>query len=75
MASRLRRLLSTKKLLVVTDGLTKQQLADMEMGHASSVEDAIAQVARRYPTAEVIALPVGGSTFPFVEEAEEKVPA
>ena len=75
MASRLRRLLSTKSLLVVTDGLTKQQLADMEMEHASSIEDAIAQVARRYPAAEVIALPVGGSTFPFVEEAKERVPA
>jgi nickel-dependent lactate racemase len=75
MASRLRRLLSTKKLLVVTEGLTKQQLADMEMEHASSIEDAIAQVARRYPAAEVIVLPVGGSTFPFVEEAKERVPA
>jgi nickel-dependent lactate racemase len=75
MASRLRRLLSTKRLLVVTDGLTKQQLADMEMEHASSIDEAIAHVARRYPTAEVIVLPVGGSTFPFVEEALERVPA
>jgi nickel-dependent lactate racemase len=75
MASRLRRLLSTKSLMVVTEGLTKQQLADMEMEHASSVEEAIAQVARRYATAEVIVLPVGGSTFPFVEEARERMPA
>ena len=75
MASRLRRLLSTKSLLVVTGGLTEQQLADMEMEHASSIQDAVAQVARRYPAAEVIVLPVGGSTFPFVEEAREKVPA
>jgi nickel-dependent lactate racemase len=75
MASRLRRLLTTKNLMVVTDGLTGQQLADMEMEHASSIEDAIVQVSQRHPTADVIILPVGGSTFPFVEEALEKVPA
>ena len=75
MASRLRRLLTTKNLMVMTDGLTAQQLADMEMEHANSIEDAIAQVSQRHPTADVIVLPVGGSTFPFVEEALEKVPA
>jgi len=73
MASRLRRLLSTKSLLVVTDGLTKQQLLDMEMGHAASVEDALSQLSKEYPTADVIVLPIGGSTFPFVEEAKEPV--
>jgi nickel-dependent lactate racemase len=67
MASRLRRLLSTKSLMVVTEGLTKKQLADMEMEHATSVEDAVAQVVQKYPKAEVIVLPVGGSTFPYVE--------
>ena len=67
MASRLRRLLSTKSLMVVTEGLSKEQLADMEMEDAASVEDAIAQVSQRYPQAQVIVLPIGGSTFPFVE--------
>jgi nickel-dependent lactate racemase len=75
MASRLRRLLTTKNLMVVTDGLTAQQLADMEMEHATSIEDAIAQVSQRHPAADVIVLPIGGSTFPFVEEALEKAPA
>lgn len=75
MASRLRRLLSNKSLLVVTEGLTTQQLQDMEMEHATSMEDAMAMVSRRHPTAEVIVLPVGGSTFPFVEEALETVSA
>lgn len=74
MASRLRRLLAAKSLMVVTEGLTAKQLADMEMEHATSVEDAIAQVSQRQPTAEVIVLPIGGSTFPYVEEALEKVP-
>jgi len=75
MASRLRRLLATKSLTVVTEGLTPQQLADMEMEHAASVEEAIAQLSQRQPTAEVIVLPIGGSTFPFIEESLEKVPA
>jgi DNA polymerase II large subunit len=75
MASRLRRLLSTKSLMVVTEGLTKEQLEDMEMEHASSIDEALAKVAKKYATAEVIVLPVGGSTFPFVEEAKEAVPA
>lgn len=76
MASRLRRLLTTKHLMVVTEGLTAQQLADMEMEHATSIEDAIAQVSKRHPVAEVIVLPVGGSTFPFVKEGvSETVPA
>jgi nickel-dependent lactate racemase len=75
MASRLRRLLSTKSLLVVTEGLTKQQLTDMEIGHATSIEDALAQTSKEYPTADVIVLPVGGSTFPFVEAAKEVAPA
>lgn len=75
MASRLRRLLSRKGLLVVTEGLTKQQLADMEMGHATSIEEALAQTSKEYPTADVIVLPIGGSTFPFVEGAKEVAPA
>ncbi|NIN63551.1 MAG: nickel-dependent lactate racemase [Anaerolineae bacterium] len=75
MASRLRRLLATKSLMVVTEGLTPQQLADMEMEHATSIEDATVQVSRRQPKAEVIVLPIGGSTFPYVQEALEQVPA
>jgi nickel-dependent lactate racemase len=75
MASRLRRLLTTKNLMVVTGGLTAQQLADMDMEHATSIQDAIEQVSQRHPRADVIVLPVGGSTFPFVEEeVVEKVP-
>ncbi|HJX39695.1 MAG TPA: hypothetical protein VJ714_13935, partial [Anaerolineae bacterium] len=73
MASRLRRLLATKSLIVVTEGLTKQQLEDMEMEHAASIEDALARASKKYPKAEVIVLPIGGSTFPFVEETKEAV--
>jgi nickel-dependent lactate racemase len=75
MASRLRRLLASKSLMVVTEGLTKEQLEDMEMEHAASIEDALARAAKKYPKADVIVLPNGGSTFPYLEEAREAVPA
>jgi nickel-dependent lactate racemase len=70
MASRLRRLLKAKTLLVVTDGLTAQQLQDMDMEHAASVEEAIRRVSARYEGPDVIVLPVGSSTFPYVEKEE-----
>jgi nickel-dependent lactate racemase len=68
MASRLRRLLETKTLIVVTDGLTAQQLQDMDMEHAASVEGAIRRVSAKYKGPDVIVLPVGSSTFPYVEK-------
>jgi len=68
MASRLRNLLKTKTLIVVTDGLTVQQLQDMDMEHAASVEEAIRRISTRYKKPDVIVLPVGGSTFPYVEK-------
>ncbi len=70
MASRLRRLLKAKTLLVVTDGLTAEQLHDMDMEHAASVEEAISRVSARYEGPDVIVLPVGSSTFPYVEKEE-----
>jgi len=68
MASRLRSLLKVKTLLVVTDGLTAQQLQDMDMEHAASVEEAIRRVSAKYEGPDVIVLPVGSSTFPYVEK-------
>jgi len=70
MASRLRRLLKAKTLLVVTDGLTAEQLQDMDIEHAASVEEAIRRVSARYESPDVIVLPVGSSTFPYVEKEE-----
>jgi nickel-dependent lactate racemase len=70
MASRLRRLLKAKTLIVVTDGLTAQQLQDMDIEHAASVEEAISQVSAKYNEPDVIVLPVGSSTFPYVEKEE-----
>jgi nickel-dependent lactate racemase len=69
MAARLRELVASKRLVVVTDGLSQQQLADMEFGYASSVEKAMAELAARNGRQDVIVLPVGGSTFPYLAEA------
>ena len=70
MASRLRGLLKAKTLIIVTDGqLTPAQLQEMEMEHASSVEEAIDRTRGRYAAPGVIVLPVGSSTFPYLEEA------
>lgn len=66
MASRVRRLLQTKKLVVVTGGVGAEKLADMEMDWAGSMEEAIAKVSAQYPRADVTILPVGGATFPYI---------
>jgi nickel-dependent lactate racemase len=66
MASRLRSLVATKRLVVVTDGVTEQQLADMEFGAAPSVAQAIAELAAGKDDSDAIVLPVGGSTFPYL---------
>lgn len=68
MAAHLRALLKAKSLTVITEGLTKKQLEDMEMSYAPSIEEAIAQAREKYPQANVIILPVGGSTFPYLQE-------
>lgn len=67
MASKFRRILKTKHMLVVTDGLPEAKIRDMEMDYAPSIGEALHQVSHAYPQAEVIVLPVGGSTFPYIQ--------
>jgi len=67
MASRLRKLLQTKKLLLVTEGLTPQQLADMEMDWAPSIGEALEVLGKAYPSADTLVLPVGGASFPYLQ--------
>ncbi len=69
MASRLRRLLQTKNLYLVTEGLTPKQLADMEMGWFPRIEEALTDLKERYKKANVLVLPVGGASFPYLEKA------
>ena len=66
MAARMRALVATKRLVVVSEGMDKQQLADMDFGWAPSVEKAIADLAASNGHRDAIVLPVGGSTFPYV---------
>jgi nickel-dependent lactate racemase len=66
MASRMRKLVQTKRLVVVTDGLTRQQLSDMEFGHAASLDAALDELSAARPHQDAIVLPVGGSTFPYL---------
>jgi len=66
MAARLRGLVASKRLIVVTDGLSAQQLADMEFGYAPSLDQAIAELARANGHRDTIVLPVGGSTFAYL---------
>lgn len=68
MASRLRALVKSKRLVVVTDGLSPQQLAEMDFGHAPSVAAAIAEIAGSNGRRNVIVLPVGGTTFSYLAE-------
>ena len=69
MAARLRALVQSKQLIVVTEGLTQQQLADMEFDYAPSVEQAIAELAASNGQRDAIILPVGGGTFAYLAEA------
>jgi nickel-dependent lactate racemase len=69
MASRLRALVESKRLVVVTEGLSEQQLADMEFGYAPSVEEAVSDLAAGNGRMDAIVLPVGGSTFPYLAAA------
>jgi nickel-dependent lactate racemase len=66
MAARLRSLVASKRLIVVTDGLSQELLADMEIDYAPSVEHAMAELARGNGNRNAIVLPVGGSTFPYL---------
>jgi nickel-dependent lactate racemase len=66
MAARVRELLKTKKLIIVTDGVAPDKLSDMEMIHAPTIEKALEIAAAEFPNAEVTILPVGGSTLPIL---------
>jgi nickel-dependent lactate racemase len=68
MAARLRALVASKRLIVVTDGLSAQQLADMEFGYAPALEEAISGLAAENGHRDAIVLPVGGSTFAYLKD-------
>ena len=66
MASRLRNLVQSKQLAIVTEGLTPEQLADMEFGYVSTVDEALGDLSHGNGSQDVIVLAVGGSSFPYL---------
>jgi hypothetical protein len=67
MAARLRALVASKRLVVVTDGLSQKQLADTEFDYAPSVKRALADLSAGNGHRDAIVLPVGGGTFAYLE--------
>jgi nickel-dependent lactate racemase len=67
LAAMIRNLLQKKALMVVSDGLTGEQIVDMDMEYAGSIQEAIEKLEPRFNHPNVIISPVGGSTFPFVK--------
>ncbi|MFH0871511.1 MAG: nickel-dependent lactate racemase [bacterium] len=67
MAAKFRHILKTKRILLVTDGLPEAKIRDMEMDYAPSIGEALHKASKVYPKAEAIVLPVGGSTFPYIQ--------
>jgi nickel-dependent lactate racemase len=65
-SSMLRQLLKKKRLVVVSDGIAKEQIEDMDMAYAPSIEEAIETLSGQYQNPDVIISPVGSSTFPYI---------
>ncbi len=66
MASRLRTLLKSKRLIVATGGVPQDKIEDMEMVHARDIPEAIKKESETRDRAEVVVLPVGGASFPYI---------
>jgi nickel-dependent lactate racemase len=66
MAARMRALVASKRLIVVSEGIDQQKLADMDFGWAPSIAKAIEDLASSNGHRDAIVLPVGGSTFPYL---------
>lgn len=66
MASRLRVLLKSKRLIVATGGVSEDKIKDMEMVYACDLSKAIEEEAKLRDQADVVVLPVGGASFPYI---------
>jgi nickel-dependent lactate racemase len=63
--ARLLEILQTKRVVVVTDGLSEDSVLRMGFEYAPTPEAAIALVASRVPNADVIVLPAGSAINPL----------
>jgi nickel-dependent lactate racemase len=65
-ANRVRGILKTKTVAVVTDGVSHEQLKEMEMLPFSTVQDALDEIAWSRKSAEVMIFPAGSSINPML---------
>jgi len=65
-ASRMRRILKTKRVVVVTDGISPEKIEGMTMVYAPTLEAAIDMVNEEKSSADVIILPAGSSINPLI---------
>ena len=65
-ANRVRGILKTKTVAVVTKGVSHDKLEEMEMTPFSTLEAALKEISRSRKSAEVIVLPAGSSINPML---------
>lgn len=65
-ASRIRKVLKTKRIMVVTDGISPENIIGMDMAHSQTVETAIDEVHQQRKKADVIILPAGSFINPLI---------
>jgi hypothetical protein len=64
-ASRMRRILKTKRVVVVTDGISEAKLESMGMTYSPTIEAAIKRISQTQMRADTIILPAGSSANPL----------
>jgi nickel-dependent lactate racemase len=65
-ASRMRRILKTKRVVVVTDGISEAKLESMGMTYSPTIEAAIKRISQTQMRADTIILPAGSSANPLI---------
>jgi nickel-dependent lactate racemase len=65
-ASRMRRILKTKRVVVVTDGISEAKLESMGMTYSPTIEAAIERISEAQMRADTIILPAGSSANPLI---------
>lgn len=69
MANRVRTIMETKRIIVVTDGVSRGQIEELGLEYADSLDKAIQKVFRKINHAEVIVQPLA-LALPFVETSK-----
>jgi nickel-dependent lactate racemase len=65
-ASRMRRILKTKRVVVVTDGIQETKLESMGMTYSPTIDAAMERISQTQKKADTIILPAGSSANPLI---------